>query len=85
MAGLESAHMALEKSQARLLDAIAKLTEQNAIVADHERRISALELSAVERVVARAESAQAWRAVEAIAGEMSEQRESEKQTKHIEE
>ncbi|HRD59388.1 hypothetical protein [uncultured Nocardioides sp.] len=64
MAGLEQAHTALEQSQARLLDAIAALTESNAIVANHEQRISALEMASVERVVMRAESAQAWRTIE---------------------
>lgn len=40
---------------------------QDKILADHERRLDKLEEGAVERVVTRAESAAAWRAMEAAA------------------
>jgi hypothetical protein len=62
MAGLESA-------QAALMEAVAKLADEHIRLEDHERRIVALEVSGFERVVTRAESAQAWRAMEAIAKE----------------
>lgn len=47
--------------------AVAKLVETTLRLDDHELRITSLEEGAVERVAAKLESAQAWRAVEAVA------------------
>lgn len=45
--------------------AVATLADQHRMLDDHEDRLKALEAASVERVVARAESAQAYRAMEA--------------------
>ncbi len=41
---------------------------QDRRIDDHETRLHALEAAAVERIVTKAESAAAWRAVEAVSG-----------------
>jgi hypothetical protein len=50
-----------------LTDAVAKLADSSLRLDDHEGRLKRLEEGVVERVVTRAESTAAWRAVEAIA------------------
>lgn len=45
--------------------AVAVLADQHRMLGDHEDRIKALEDARVERVITRAESAQAWSAMEA--------------------
>ncbi len=56
-----------ENQMAMLTTAVAKIADSHVMAEDHERRITKLEEAAVERVVARAESAAAWRAIEAVA------------------
>lgn len=65
LANLTTAHV-------QLAGVVTKLVEQQEHTEalqdgqrDHERRIVVLEAASVERIVTRAESAQAWRAVEA--------------------
>lgn len=53
-----------EQQMDLLTTAVAKIADSHVRLEDHEARIHALEAAAVERVVARAESAQAWRAME---------------------
>lgn len=53
-----------EENLSRLTDAVAKIAESHVRLENHEQRIKALEDASVERVVARAESAQAWRAID---------------------
>lgn len=48
---------------ATMESAIALLADANATLANHERRIGALEQNQIERIVTRAESANMWRAV----------------------
>jgi hypothetical protein len=55
-----------------LADAVAKLADNHDRLNDHEARIKHLEEGLVERVVTRAESTAAWRAVEAIATQPAE-------------
>jgi hypothetical protein len=50
-----------------LADAVASLAKSHAVLDDHEKRIAALEVASVERIVSRAESAAGWRAMEAAA------------------
>jgi hypothetical protein len=50
-----------------LTDAVAKLADSSLRLDDHDLRLKRLEEGMVERVVTRAESTAAWRAVEAIA------------------
>ena len=45
--------------------AVATLADQHRVLDDHEDRLKALEAAAVERIVTRSESAQAWRAMTA--------------------
>ena len=68
--GVRMAHQ--EQQMEAITLAVTRLASQHEALTDHERRIKALEDSAVERVVTRAESAAAWRAVEAVANERSE-------------
>lgn len=63
--GVRMAHQ--EQQMEAITVAVTKLASQQEYLVDHERRIKALEDQAVERVVTRAESAAAWRAVEAVA------------------
>lgn len=56
-----------EASLSQLTTAVAKLVDNDARLTDVEHRTKALEDAMVERVVTRAESAAAWRAVEAVA------------------
>lgn len=55
----------LADAQNELAKAVAQQVEHGKRLDDHEDRIGKLETAAVERIVARQESAQAWRAVEA--------------------
>lgn len=50
-----------------LTDAVAKIADSHVRLENHEERIARLEAASVERVVTKAESAAAWRAVEAVA------------------
>lgn len=60
--------MAQQEQQMQVLtDAVAKIAESHERLDDHERRLHKLEVAAVERVVTRAESAEAWRAIAAVA------------------
>lgn len=68
--GVRMAHQ--EQQTELLIVTVTKLVDQQAhqqrlerVVEDHDKRISALETAGVERIVARAESAQAWSAMEA--------------------
>jgi hypothetical protein len=56
-----------EQQMGVLTDAVAKLADSSLRLDDHEGRLKRLEEGVVERVVTRAESTAAWRAVEAIA------------------
>jgi hypothetical protein len=56
-----------EKQLGVLANAVAQIAHSHAQLENHEDRISRLEAGAVERVVTKAESAAAWRAMEAIA------------------
>lgn len=58
-----------EKQLSTLTEAVSTLAKTTVQLADHEQRIKILEAAAVERVVTKVESAQAWRAVEAIASQ----------------
>lgn len=62
--GVRMAHQ--EQQMEAITVAVTKLASQQEYLVDHERRIKALEDSSLERIVTRAESAQAWSAVEAI-------------------
>lgn len=53
-----------EQQMDLLTSAVAKIADSHVRLEDHEARIAKLEEAAVERVVARAESANAWRAME---------------------
>jgi hypothetical protein len=53
-----------EQQMDLLTGAVSKIADSHVRLEDHEHRIMQLEAAAVERVVARAESAQAWRAME---------------------
>lgn len=63
--GVRMAHQ--EQQMEAITAAVTRLASQHEALKDHESRISRLEDAAVERVVAKAESAAAWGAVEAIA------------------
>lgn len=70
--GVRMAHQ--EQQMEAITAAVTRLASQQEALTDHDRRIQsntlrieALEAAAVERIAARAESAQAWRAVEAVA------------------
>lgn len=54
---------AQERHLGVLADAVASLAQSHDRLEDHEHRITKLETAAVERIVARAESAAGWRAV----------------------
>jgi hypothetical protein len=56
-----------EQQMGVLTDAVAKLADSTLRLDDHDNRLRRLEEGVVERVVTRAESTAAWRAVEAIA------------------
>jgi hypothetical protein len=56
-----------EQQMGVLTDAVAKLADSSLRLDDHEGRLKRLEEGVVERVVTKAESAAAWRAVEAVA------------------
>lgn len=56
-----------ERHLAAIEKALTTLAADSAQLANHEERIRALEVAAIERVAARAESVAAWRAVEAVA------------------
>lgn len=58
-----------ENQMAQLAAAVVKIADSHVLLEDHEGRIKKLEEAAVERVVARAESVQAWRAIEAVAAQ----------------
>ena len=51
-----------------LTEAVAKIADSHARLENHEGRLNALEAAAVERIVTKADSVAAWRAVEAVAG-----------------
>ena len=57
--------------------AITKLASQQEAIEDHEARIEQLEKAAVERIVTKQESAQAWRAMEAAANAQPDDEEGE--------
>jgi hypothetical protein len=57
----------LSQQMGPLTQAVAQIAESHKRLDDHEGRIKTLEEQAVERVVTKAESAAAWRAMEAIA------------------
>lgn len=61
--GVRMAHQ--EQQMELITSAVARLAETHERLENHESRIKKLEDAAVERVVARAESAAAWRAMEA--------------------
>lgn len=68
--GMRMAHqeaMSLEQSErlAELTRALTTLVDQGRRLDEHDGRLAALESAAVERVVSKAESAAAWRAMEA--------------------
>lgn len=63
--GVRMAHQ--EQQMELLTEAVAKLASTHTRLENHETRILKLEEAAVERVVTRAESAAAWRAMEAAA------------------
>lgn len=69
MATTEQRMTVLAEAVSKLADSHQHMESLDRRTDDHERRIKALEEGAVERVVARAESLQAWRAVEAVAGQ----------------
>lgn len=50
-----------------LAEAVGKIADNQGQLTDHERRLKVLEEAHVERVVTKVESAQAWRAMEAVA------------------
>ena len=56
-----------EQQMTVLTEAVAKIADSSARLDEHDARLKHLEEAAVERVVARAESTAAWRAVEAVA------------------
>lgn len=63
-----------EQQLEALTSVVTQLAKQNEMFVEHdhritaaERRLDAVEAASVERVVAKAESAAAWRAVEAVA------------------
>jgi hypothetical protein len=56
-----------EQQMGVLTEAVAKLADSTLRLDDHDNRLRRLEEGVVERVVTRAESTAAWRAVEAIA------------------
>jgi hypothetical protein len=56
-----------EQQMGVLTEAVAKLADSSLRLDDHDLRLKRLEEGVVERVVTRAESTAAWRAVEAIA------------------
>lgn len=56
-----------ENQMKQLATALATLVDNSHRLDDLEPRVAKLEEAAVERVVARAESASAWRAIEAVA------------------
>ena len=55
---------AQERHLGVLAEAVASLAKSDDQLEDHEKRITKLETAAVEQIVARAESAAGWRAVE---------------------
>lgn len=57
-----------ERHLGTLAEAVATIAADHHQIADHEGRIVRLEQAAVERVVGKAESVAAWRAMEAAAG-----------------
>jgi hypothetical protein len=61
-----------ERNLGRLTDAVAQIAQSHARLENHEERIVQLEAGAVERVMSKAESAAAWRAIAAVAGEPDE-------------
>ena len=71
--GLGVRMASVEENQTRITEALVKLADSHELIQDHENRIKALEAAAVERVVTKVESAQAWRTIEkAIDAEPSE-------------
>ncbi len=58
-----------ENQMKQLATALATLVDNSHRLDDLEPRVTKLEEAAVERVVARAESASAWRAIEAVAAQ----------------
>jgi hypothetical protein len=68
--GVRMAHQ--EQQMEAITVAVTSLASQREALENHEGRIKALEEAAVERVVTRAESAAAWRAVEAVANASDE-------------
>lgn len=65
MAHQEQQMTTMTNAVAQLAETHAQLIEVNRSLVDHESRLQKLEAAAVERVVTRAESAAAWRAMEA--------------------
>jgi hypothetical protein len=61
-----------EHNLERLTDAVSQIAQSHARLENHEERIVQLEAGAVERVMTKAESAAAWRAIAAVAGEPDE-------------
>ena len=62
--GVRMAHQ--ESQMALLTDAVAKIADSHGRLESLEDRVKALEEASVERIVTRAESAQAWRAIAAV-------------------
>lgn len=59
----------VEGSVARLVEVIESQHQQDKRLDDHDHRIGQLENGAIERIATKAESAQAWRAMAAVAHE----------------
>lgn len=59
----------LETKTDELTSVVKSLAKTHAVLDNHEQRIQRLEEAAVERVVTKAESAAAWRAIASIAHE----------------
>jgi len=73
--GVRMAHQ--EQQMEAITAAVTRLASQQEALTDHERRIKALEEASVERVVTKAESAAAFRAIEAVAQQNHVDHESE--------
>lgn len=59
-----------QRAQLQILtDAVTKIADSHELLNNIERRVAALEDAAVERVVTKVESAEAWRAIAAAHGE----------------
>lgn len=67
MESMERAAVETNETLKHVVELVRSQQQQDQHIANHEKRITALEDGTIERIAAKAESVAAWRAVEAVA------------------